>query len=364
MRVLFVVPGMGPGGSERVTANLANHLARQGHEVGLLFFVGEKSFYELDARVQCFPLNSTMDRRSSLTFLFSMAANFRNCLKAFRHCCESFRPDKVVSFQFEADTVVSVCRKGRKWAWISSEINDPTNRSRLISYLTKRNYRFMDLLVCQTKMVLDFYKDLPVRKILLPNAVDLSVIPGAVDEGKETVFVSAGRLSSQKNYPLLIRSFHKACQQSAEPCRLIIYGEGPDRPKLEALIRELQAEEISLPGTADDLLQRIRDAAAFVISSDYEGCSNALLEAVLLGLPVISADHPTGDAKELAKRGYVLTVGVGNEEEMTKALLSLMNDPQRRREMRLRSRSFREDPEIVTSCLQWEKAIQEAGEKL
>src|SRR5699024_7366265 len=85
---------------------------------------------------------------------------------------------------------------------------------------------------------------------------------------------------------------------------LIIYGEGNEREELESLIRRLNLiNRVYLPGSTQDVLEKIKDASVFAFSSNFEGMPNALIEAMALGLPVISTDCPSGGPRELINHG-------------------------------------------------------------
>ena len=357
MKILIVIPGMGPGGAERACSNLVNDLAGNGHEISLLFFVGEKPFYHIDERVRLIPLNVSMNRTSSLTFTLSMGQYFLHCLQKVKKAVRESDPDILLSIQWQAD-IIAYYAKGHL-CWAVRSITDPERYSAVLKSILLKIYRKCDLLICQTKAICDRYSGIPQKKKkILFNAVDLSLFPEPAEE-KDLTFVSVGRLHPVKNFPLLIKAFHAAAAQYQGDCRLVIYGEGPLRTSLQQLINDLHADNITLPGTDEDILHTIRNAAALVISSDYEGFSNVLLEGVIMGLPVISTDHPSGDARQLAEKGYVRTVPVNDEEKMAEAILEYLQNPELRQRQREFNRHFRDTEEIRKSCLLWEKTLLE-----
>lgn len=107
---------------------------------------------------------------------------------------------------------------------------------------------------------------------------------------------------------------------------MIIYGEGKERTNLEKLIKQLNLEgSVSLPGRNKDVLNAINDSAAFILSSDYEGMPNALIEAMCMGMPVISTDCPSGGPRELIRNGENgLLIDVNDVEGMEKAMKQLV----------------------------------------
>ena len=99
--------------------------------------------------------------------------------------------------------------------------------------------------------------------------------------------------------------------------------------ELKKLIREFQLEtRIFLPGRASDIEQKYEEADAFVFGSDYEGCPNALMEAMAAGLPCISTDCPTGPSDLITNGTDGLLIPVGDVEEMSRAMQFLFENPQ------------------------------------
>ena len=129
---------------------------------------------------------------------------------------------------------------------------------------------------------------------------------------------------AQKNFPLLIRAFAEFYQRHRD-YQLVIYGEGEKRESLEKLIRELHLTGVvSLPGRREDLPEQLCSAAMFVLSSDFEGMPNVLLEAMCMGMPVASTACPSGGPEEIIEDGVNgLLVPVGDQKAMAEAMEKL-----------------------------------------
>ena len=111
--------------------------------------------------------------------------------------------------------------------------------------------------------------------------------------------VAVGRLEAQKNYPLLIKAFYLISNEFKDYI-VEIYGEGQERSELSKLINELNLNNrVLLMGRHSDVHERIKDASLYVLSSDYEGMPNALMEAMALGLPCIATNCSGGGPKTL-----------------------------------------------------------------
>lgn len=165
------------------------------------------------------------------------------------------------------------------------------------------------------------------RSVVISNPIDITVFPRKTNEIKKKKIVSVGRLVPQKNHEMLVNVFSKISEDYPE-YSLIIYGEGRERNSLQKLIdvHDLSSKVI-LAGVKEDVLRQINDAELFVMSSNFEGLPNALIEAMALGIPVISTNCPSGGPASLIKDGYNgLLVPVGDEYEMERAIRLLLND--------------------------------------
>ena len=131
--------------------------------------------------------------------------------------------------------------------------------------------------------------------------------------------LSVGTLKKQKNQAILIRAFSRMVEK--DDARLMILGEGFLRDELESLARELGIyEKVLLPGFFMDPAPIYGSANLFVLSSDYEGFGNVIVEALACGLPVVSTDCPSGPAEILENGRYGRLVPVRDAEALAKAM--------------------------------------------
>lgn len=143
--------------------------------------------------------------------------------------------------------------------------------------------------------------------------------------GKPPVILGVGRLTMQKDFSILIRAF--ALVRKKMPARLMILGEGEERPKLEAVVRELNlGNDVALPGFVENPYKYIKRAAVFVLSSRWEGFGNVLVEALALGTPVVSTDCPSGPREILEGGKWGCLVPVGNVEAMAQSIQAALEE--------------------------------------
>jgi len=140
------------------------------------------------------------------------------------------------------------------------------------------------------------------------------------------VLLGAGRLTRQKDFSTLIEAFARLLAR--RPARLVILGEGRERPQLERLIETLGiADQVWLAGHVDNPFAYMAKARLFALSSRWEGLPNVLAEAMALGIPVVSTDCPSGPDEILAGGGLGPLVPVEDAPALAEALYQALEHP-------------------------------------
>jgi glycosyltransferase involved in cell wall biosynthesis len=165
------------------------------------------------------------------------------------------------------------------------------------------------------------------RTIVIPNAIDAQAVPRTRRSRGLPQLVAVGRLKAPKDFVTLVRA---VAELPEEPCELLIVGEGPDRPALEAEIERLGLDgRVRLLGERGDVPELLAGAEAFVLSSASEGMPISVLEAMAAGLPVVASR--VGGVPELVADGETgLLVPPGRPESLAEALGRLIADPELR----------------------------------
>ncbi len=360
LKIAFVIPRMGGGGAERVTANLANGFSEKGHDVRIITIVSDKSFYPIKKAIKIYSANISVNRKSKITALKSQIFNLRKAFIFIKDRLLEEKPDVIISFLIETDILTFFAKRYIKDAvHICSERNDPTSRNKLIQKFLKYIYRKSDLLVCQSQNVANYYDCVDDnKKVIISNPINSQNLPPYYEGVRRKVIVSVGRLDIQKNHSLLIDSYTDVKQLFPE-YKLEIYGKGYMQPELQKKIDDYRLSGyISLMGSHKNVLEKINDASLFVMSSDYEGFPNALLEAMCLGLPVICTDFSTGVAKELIKPENGFIVPVKNRNLMTEAINKVLSSSELRLSMGNNNRKLVKyfDSEVILN--QWMEHIE------
>jgi glycosyltransferase involved in cell wall biosynthesis len=221
--------------------------------------------------------------------------------------------------------------KGMDIPVIVSERNDPNNdpEKKWIRKLRDRVYRKADGFVFQTKDAKEYFDGkLPAdsSSVIIPNPIT-SGLPYRNYKGGQKRLITASRLNAQKNLPMMIKAVG-ALREKGYDVILDIFGDGPDREVLEKYIGELNlSDTVLLRGFSKEVHKEMASSYAFLLSSDYEGISNSMLEALAIGLPVVVTDCPIGGARQFVRSGENgLLVPVRDTSAFTEAIEKVVSD--------------------------------------
>lgn len=314
-KIVMILGSMHRGGAERVISILSQDYAEKGWSVDVILLLFNNVEYILHPKVNV--IDMAYDERKS------RIARVPKWLYGIRKYIKDSKPDVVLSFAARINILVKIACIGMKQRLFVSERNDPRcdGRSKLVDLLTKVLYPKTSACIFQTRRAASYFPNLN-NKVIIANPI---MIFDIADKIKEHKIVAAGRLSAQKNQKLLIEAFSEISTRYPM-YTLEIYGDGELLEELIQCAKDHGVEEKTVfHGNVFDLHKQIANAEIFVLSSDFEGLSNALLEAMMMGLPCISTNCAGSDEYiESEKNG--LLVPVGNVEEMASALERLIKD--------------------------------------
>lgn len=306
MRITIVTKSLAAGGAERVIAQLLNEWSANDVECSLILLSKTQPFYTISEKVIVHEIGKVSD--NPILNKFKQYQRVRMLVK-------DTSPDVVLSLPEEIGIYVIGALFGTRIPVVVSERNNPwvMPNKKTTRFLRKVLYPFATGLIFQTKQAASFFSTKLQRKgAVLANPLDLSRIPESCEGEREKIIVGAGRLEKQKNFHLLIDAFAEFYKKHTD-YKLVIYGDGSLRDELENHARsKLPGSTFSFPGKANDLLERMNKASAFVLSSDFEGVPNVLIEAMASGVPSVSTDCAPGGAAELienGKNGFLVPVG-------------------------------------------------------
>ncbi len=319
-KVLFVNHSLTGGGSEKAMSLIANYFASQGIEVEMLLLSEQPRTYKVDERIRIIECYCPIEGNKLVWHL--------RRIRTIRDSIKKSDAPVVITFMWDINMNVILACAGLGKRIITSERCDPHNEPRKLMWFAMHFVLpFADMTVFQTPMVQGYYpKSVQRRSTVIPNAISEDVPdPDRDPEKIRKEIVAVGRFTKQKNFELLIDAFSDIHGKYPE-YKLIIYGDGPLRHEMEQQIRKLGLDNsVRLPGYVSDVNERMRYAAIFVNSSNYEGISNAMLEAMAMGLPCICTDCPVGGARMLIQDGVNgILVQVGNKDQLVSKISILL----------------------------------------
>lgn len=344
MRILFLINSLGGGGAERVTAGLANHWARAGHEVVVILLGAADgdagSAYLLDQRVTLEALGLGAQSASALA---GLAAN-RTRLAAVTRALARHRPDVAIAMMTSTSVLLALAGAPRGMARIGAERTYPpfAETSRLWRTARALAYGRLDAVVAQTEQAAAWLRrhtlgrrvEVINNPVLQEGRAGPHVAPDAVVPAGTALLLAIGRLSPEKQFEALIGRFG-ALAASRPDWRLTILGEGGERERLERARTDSGcADRIALVGRVANIDQWLDRADLFVMTSAFEGFPNALLEAYCAGVPCVSFDCLAGPSSIILDDGADgLLVAPDDFGALGAALGRLMDDPGLRGEL-------------------------------
>jgi GalNAc-alpha-(1->4)-GalNAc-alpha-(1->3)-diNAcBac-PP-undecaprenol alpha-1,4-N-acetyl-D-galactosaminyltransferase len=318
-RIVFVIGSLRRGGAERVISILANRYASAGWSVDVLLLLDQQCSYVLNPKISVIPIcNGRVSRLGHVPFW----------LRAMRKHFRDRKPRAVVSFIARINVLTLLACMGLGLNVVVSERTDPKHdgRSWLVRMATSLLYRTAKTVVFQTKSAQScFPRSVQRKSVIIWNPISVDTV---AQRDRRKKIVTAGRLQPEKNHEMLINAFCIVRNRYPD-YELVIYGEGRLRRDLLTQIARMNlTDSVFLPGSVADVHEQMADAEMFVLSSNHEGLSNALCEAMLMGLPCISTKCG-GSNEVLIHDQNGLLVDIGNEQQLAEAMLSLIEDKEK-----------------------------------
>ena len=225
--------------------------------------------------------------------------------------------------------------------------------------LRKRYYRRAQGGIFQTDEAAAYYEWLPdIQKAVIPNILNSAALPEAYHGERRRDIVNFCRLHPVKNIPLLMRAFKRIYEEYPE-YTLTIYGEGSIRGELERQAAGMGLSDVIRFCDYDPHIhETVRDAAMFVSSSDREGISNSMIEAMAVGLPTVCTDCPAGGARMMiTDHENGLLTPVGDETALYTAMKELIDNPTLAQTLSEKAVKIRDELTVDAIGEQWLKAL-------
>lgn len=321
MKIFFYISTLGKGGAERVVTQLAKEFGKQDNNVTIITSFQKENEYKIPSYIRRINLLKEKDTSNKIKRNLRLISKLRKTI-------ERDNPDLLISFMQEPNVRSIIATRGLQTKSIISVRNDPKMEyPGTIGYIiSKYLLPKVDGCVFQTEDAKIFFPiTLQDKSTIIFNQVDKKFFD--VDKKEGEYIVSIGRLATQKNQTMLIKAFEKVTEKYPNE-ELLIYGQGELKEELEDEINKRGLEHnIHLMGLTSDVPKVLSKAKMFILSSDYEGMPNTLLEAMAVGLPCISTDCPCGGPRTIIEHGKDgLLVPVNDDEKLARSILLLLED--------------------------------------
>ena len=361
---MIATSNMGYGGAERRVSILCNFLAEQSLEVSLSYTGNNRrpSVYELNDRVNEFYITKPwMIKTRKFLEKINPSGGILFILRRIilRREIKRTKPDIIVTFMPNSARVMKTALKGIDIPVILSIANDIEHRSKeyIDNYRTTLNN--ISGIVFQTKAQQKQYNDIfsiapNVKQTVINNPAWESNYWYKERLNNKNEIISVGRLIPAKNYQLLILAFSKIAEKYNDWI-LTIYGEGDLRQELENQISELGlTNRAFLKGTANDIDKKLFESSIFVLSSEFEGLPNALIEAMCMGLPSVVTDFNGGGAQELITNNLNgIIVPNHNEQKLAEAISYLIENSEVAKKLGENAKYLRERLSPIIILTKW-----------
>ena len=346
--VAFYIGSLDKGGAERVIANLAEYFFSQGYRVYVVTKLKAVDEYPLSQGIERIIADITKEEETNSRF-----GNLYARIKKLRNVWKRIKPDVIVSFIRKNNVMALVSTRFLGIPVVVSVRSDPKRElsGTAMKQLSFFLFRFAKGIVLQTNQAKEFFPAyLQKKAIILPNSINPAFLNVEKSTEKRKEIVAVGRLDSNKNQKMLIEAFSDIAKEYPDWC-VRLYGNGEAVDSLKKLVQEKGLEQqIFFMGQVSCVQEKIKGASIFVLPSKCEGMPNALIEAMSLGLAVISTDCPCGGPADLIENGENgILIPVDDKNALTESLRKLMNDEEYRKQLATQAAKITEKlhPDIV-----------------
>ena len=322
MKILFICGNLTDGGAQRVISVVASNLAKVGYDVNLLLYSRNENEYPISELVNVYSLADSFEEYKKI--------NTFTRIKKVRCILKKMEPDIAIGF-LEGGYGLFISSIGLKMKKIASSRIYPVQLLKakgLRAFIDRLWFKHADAVVVQTNGQRESAKNAGWKNVTVienPISDELLVAPKHNYSRDLKRIIMIGRLSEQKNYDMAIRAIREL-RNDGYDVNLDIYGKGAEEGRLIALINELGLEDyVILKGWQQNVSSSCSEYDAFLLTSNYEGMPNALMEAMAMGLPCISTNCATGPSDLITDNENGILVEVGDVKSLVEKLELLID---------------------------------------
>ncbi len=338
-KVLLTITHLTGGGAERVVSVWANELSDKGYDVSLLLAGRTENEYYLSENVTVYTVCEKYDDYKKISFL--------NKVLQRRKLLKVIKPDYLISFLPHTQVLSMFSAFGLRIKRIETVRINPwvaaNSRGKLFAALWKLCFKTSYKTILQTLGQAPYFSKSIIKKsLVIPNPVSEVYIKEYKENISDNIqrFIAAGRIAPQKNYTMMISGFAKALKKHADDPKykniyLDIYGaeDGANRENIKEFIKSLDMESrIFLRERTNRLQDEYKESDVFLMTSDFEGLPNSLIEAMASKLICISTNCKTGPEDLIDDGVCGFLIPTGDADALCDAIEKVMEMSKEERE--------------------------------
>lgn len=302
MKILFVVRSVGMGGATKQLAMTANALAEKGHKVSVYSYCWNKTYEGFSNEVKYIPSKE-----------YGKLGEYLYVVYDIRQTIRKEHPDVVISWRANAGCFTRIATIGMKCKVIYSERTDPYMETSAFLKLATWVCGFSDGGVFQTEKARVYYPKLMSSATVIPNPFDCKALTDIIslDKRRKEIACVGRFFMVQKRQDVMLDAFRNIHEEMPD-YKLVFYGDGADLNKVKQMAVEKGLSDfVDFKGAVNNVVEQIRESRILVLTSDYEGIPNVVLEAFAAGTPVVATDCSPGGARILIdneKNGFIVPI--------------------------------------------------------
>lgn len=340
-KILFVAPSLSYGGAERVVSILTSELANEGYKVWLILYDKKDQEYPVSSGVSVYYLPHRNEKELSIVYKIRKFMHLRGLIK-------SISPDIVIPFLPYPVEHCYYATRGLRIPLVVTVRNNPAVEPATEKMRKRRNMIAKQSagVFLQNMEQLDYFSDdIKEKCFIIPNPMTKEIFGYKCERRNHiTKFICVGSYKEQKNHALLINAFEKAAKIKDDISLDLVGSGGKCEPQIAQLIHEKGLQDkVHMLGSTSKVAQELISHDCFVLSSDFEGMPNALMEAMSVGLPCISTKCPTGPSELIGENERGLLVKVGDADALANAMIEVADNSEAGYEKGVLAKKYMED---------------------
>lgn len=354
--VFFIYNISAVGGTERVASIIINELAKRNYNVHVLGLYGDpgKVFFPFETNVQVTSLH--IDDMKGVSKILYSQHRIRQFIN--RNQIDTFVTVESIMATYSVPSLAFTGIRHVVWEHFNFKVNLGIAAR---SFARQLALCFADRIVTLTARDVQFWKKgawyRNAELVHIPNPMFLE--EQKLNENPSKTVISVGRLTFQKGFDLLVDAWAGVPAGLRKEWKLLIIGDGEDKPLLEKKIAELGLEDsVELIGATKAVFAYFEKASVYCLSSRFEGLPMVLLEALAFHLPIVAFDCDTGPEELIEHGENGILVEAGNVNKLSESLTALMQDDSLRDRMRKYKSQKLRTLELGGIVEQWSRVLK------